>query len=210
VIFFVSERRKKMKLDITEEEFLENVSECQIRGIFNTRDLTSYMNSLDITFRQEIDWEAETHYPREIPDKWLVEMWDNVDQYRWVGFLEKPNRHTYDNYRAIKKEDWPKWAIEAHKSLEDQVAGYLGDVDSLGGDNPKLERVSFNYRGVELELDIESEDNGQVTPEFCVHAVYHKGVDITEVLSDSIISIDNRYNEVQRMEFMEASRGGRV
>ena len=72
----------------------------------------------------------ESAYEIPLKDKELVECWDEDDTHRHMfKFYDKVNSCTfrfngtrdasdYDNYKKVEGE-WPEWAVEAVKTLED-------------------------------------------------------------------------------------------
>jgi hypothetical protein len=121
-----------MKLNITEEEFKGLIAGKYYPQMIGdvVREAVKVLKQHGIEFKEEIDWGAESHDPSVIPDKWLVEAWDyDHTSKRETRFYDKTNSCVFTyrgrrdgaffkKYRAIKKEDWPKWAIKAHKGLE--------------------------------------------------------------------------------------------
>jgi len=69
-----------------------------------------------------------------------------------------------------------------------------------------VEIVDFNWKGYELTLEVEPEDNGQLAPSFVVQAAYLGDVDITELLGCELAELDSYYNRITRDEWMEACR----
>ena len=70
--------------------------------------------------------------PPELVDKWLCEFWDDEHQCsRGVGFYDAENSCSFtsitgyrdgtshNNYKPIPRHEWPEWAVEAQKKLED-------------------------------------------------------------------------------------------
>lgn len=66
----------------------------------------------------------------EIADKQLCECWNHESKVRVLAFYDAVNKLTFssdgtrignrwDNYRPIPYAEWPQWAIEAVKTLED-------------------------------------------------------------------------------------------
>lgn len=93
----------------------------------NVERIAAQIERLDAFLREEpqLDWEAKEHDPEVIPNNWLTWKWDDDDTYnRVLGFFKRSrdireSRYLYDHYRAIPRDQWPEWAVKAHKSLEE-------------------------------------------------------------------------------------------
>ena len=89
--------------------------------------MTGYIPHTDVTEWKPIVFDEK----RGIADKQLVECWgEGYTHCRLFRFYDAINKHTYDcygnrkgasweNYRPIPYVDYPEWAIEAEKTLED-------------------------------------------------------------------------------------------
>ena len=97
----------------------------------------SEMSSLGFSFGKWIPhtdenfWQPTTFdEERGIADKQLCECWGTFTHQRLLRFYDAKNKstfshigtrndHDYDNYRPIPYAEYPDWAIEAEKTLED-------------------------------------------------------------------------------------------
>jgi hypothetical protein len=103
-----------------------------VRGVFENNCpvgtyMTGYIPHTDVTEWQPIAFDEE----RGIADKQLVECWDGAHTHaRAFRFYDAEHECAYscqgnqsliswDNYRPISYADYPDWAIEAEKTLED-------------------------------------------------------------------------------------------
>jgi hypothetical protein len=69
------------------------------------------------------------------------------------------------------------------------------------------ETVRFNWRGFNLDLEVEPCDYGQKAPQVVVEAVWLDGKNITELIGDELATLDGDYNKIARDEWMAASSG---